>query len=150
MEAGAAVMSIDAKAAAAWLGGERGSPKRGLPKPLIDILVAGFEAGYWTEDEMVDGTSGDAKAARELWMSIAQDSADEAKKALPKSYSVRLAQWIDAIFVPEEKDETSYVPSPSERKDLDAQAMSAGSELRRLELGCSVGIRSVTCNLIIT
>ena len=112
MVAGSAVMSIDAKAAAAWLGGERGSPKRGLPKPLIDILVAGFEAGYWTEDEVVDGTSGDAKAARELWMSIAQDSADEAKKTLPKSYSVRLAQWIDALFIPEEKDEASYVPSP--------------------------------------
>ena len=129
---------VDESAAVAWLGGERGSPKRGLPPKLQELLLAGFKSGHWTEDEMYDGTSGDAKQAREVWMAIAADVAAEQKKPLLSANLVRLGQWLDALFI-HAKDETSYVPSAAEKKDLDAQDMGEGIELRRLELGMHVG-----------
>jgi hypothetical protein len=130
---------VDSAPVAAWLGGVHNS--RALSAKVKKLLLDGFGEGVWLEDDMLDGTRGTAKDGRELWMTVLDDCSAVCKAPITKSDSVRLAQWVDAIFVHgESKDVTpTYVPSAAEKKDLEAQGMNAGTELRRLELACHVG-----------
>ena len=130
---------VDAGPAEAWLRGVHG--ERSLSKDLQKLLLDGFKAGVWTEDDFLDGTRGTSKDGRELWAALLDDCAKEAKKEVTKSDGVRLAQWIDAIFAkaPPKDVTPSYVPSSAEKKDLEAQGMTTGKELRRLELALFLG-----------
>ena len=71
---------------------------RALPTKVKDILLDGFKSGVWLLDDMLDGTRGTAKEGRELWISVLEDCANTTKETLTRSDSVRLAQWVDAIF----------------------------------------------------
>ena len=122
--------------AAKWLAGGHGEPPKALAKRVQELLLKGYKAGYWTEDDMMDGTNMPSSAAKDLWVGIAKDSATAEKTTFGHADSVRLQIWVDAHY--EGADETDswdgYVPSEAEQKDLDAQQMTSGKHLRRLEL----------------
>ena len=125
---------MDPAAVKAWLGGSYGERGVVLAENLQRILVKGFEDGGWTERDMMDETS-DANEQVELWVAIAQDCATKQKQEMGKADGVRMTRWIEAVCGSnEDKSWTNYVPSQAEAKDLAAQGMTSGKDLRRLEL----------------
>ena len=133
---------MDEPAAKAWLEGEYGDPPRALPETMQKNLLQGFKDGVWDESDVMDGT-GTASDARDLWLAIAEDTYKKASTAFGKADSVRLTRWIEGHFEEGDVgDETweRYVPSTAEKKDLEAQGMSSGRELRRLESATFLGL----------
>ena len=131
---------MDRAAAEAWLGGERGEPQKRLAAPIIAALVAGYDAGHWTEDDVPNMDGPVPKSTSKLWMSVLVASAAEAKVTLNDVQRQRFENWIE-ISGPADGDVTSTSKSPSKREleDLAEQSMSGTRELLHLELALFLG-----------
>ena len=107
--AGPSRWMVDATAVAAaehWLGGKSPSGYE-VPTELRAILLAGFKAGEWTEDEMfssLDDTSMDDVIT--LWKAAVAGSEAEAKARVKPVWSVKFFRWLkDSLAC--DGDETS-------------------------------------------
>ena len=132
---------MDADAAADWLGGEHGDPPKALPDQLQAVLLKGFEAGEWTEDEMPEVDVSSIKDVKDIWLAILKGSCDEAQIREKPVWRVQLTQWFEAMLEKDDgQDDTSKkVPSKQEKEDMAAQGMLAQLELRKAELSLTLG-----------
>ena len=130
---------VDKGAAIKWLGGAYGDPPLVLSKPLQEILLAGFDAGHWTDGD-IPSKEASYKVASKLWPSILKDSAKEASKDISESNAVRFLSWIEANFTDMEDEATSkHIPSKRMQDDMDAQGITGARCLLHLELAHFLG-----------
>ena len=110
-----------------------------LSKPLQEILLAGFDAGHWTDAD-IPSKEASYKVASKLWPSILKDSAKEASKDISESNAVRFLSWIEANFTDMEDEATSkHIPSKRMQDDMDAQGITGARCLLHLELAHFLG-----------
>ena len=131
---------MDRDAAVKWLAGGIGDPPVELPKKIQTILIAGYDAGHWTEADM-PSTGTQAAASSKLWRAILTDSAAEANEQVTAGNAVRFDNWLLGRLESDVDDVTSstYVPSQRELDDLKAQGMTGLREILHLELAGFLG-----------
>ena len=131
---------MDRDSAVKWLSGGIGDPPQVLPDKLQKVLIAGFDAGHWTEKD-VPPMGVLSSSSSKLWRAILKDSAAEASATISESFGVRFENWLIAITEGDAVDVASskHVPSQRELDDLKAQGMTGLREILHLELAGFLG-----------